>query len=143
MEKIKYRERPPIITSSLDTMRIYNLLDDLPADSFVGREELLNELARGNMVGPKDIPPNIVTMNCILQVLVSSPVQQRLELTLVYPEHADEDGKKVSIFSPLGSALIGLRAGDEIEWPQADGGLLVVKVEAILYQPEREGHYQI
>lgn len=143
MAKVKTRARPDIIVSSLDTWRIYKLLDAMPSDSFAGRDELLDELARGRMVGPTAIPPNVVTMNCVLKVTVSSPRKKSLELTLVYPENADEKHNKISIFTPLGSALIGLSEGDEIEWPKPRGGLMKVNVDAIVFQPEREGLYQI
>lgn len=136
------RERPNIIISSLDLWRIYGLLDRMPAD-FPGREELLHELSRGKLVGPREVPPNVVTMNSTLRITVVAPQPREEELTLVYPEIADEHANKISIFTALGSSLIGLTEGDEIDWPRPEGGIMTVRVDKILFQPEREGHLQM
>ena len=45
------------------------------------------------------------------------------------------------MIAPIGAAILGLAEGQEIEWPQPDGHLMKVKIEKVLYQPEREGHY--
>ena len=134
--------RPEIIISSLDVYRIYNLMDALPANSFTGKEELVLELARGKMVAPTDIPPMVVTMNSTIRFCVESPGKNEFVQTLVYRDDDDASGNKISILTPVGSALIGLSQGDEIEWPRADGGLMKVKVMEILYQPERAGEFQ-
>jgi regulator of nucleoside diphosphate kinase len=57
----------------------------------------------------------------------------------VYPKNADASADKISILAPVGSALLGLSQGDEIEWPKPSGGLIKVKIKAITYQPERAG----
>jgi regulator of nucleoside diphosphate kinase len=44
--------------------------------------------------------------------------------------------------APVGSALLGLSQGDEIEWPKPGGGVLKVKITEIVYQPERAGELQ-
>ena len=46
-----------------------------------------------------------------------------------------------SVLAPVGSALLGLSQGDEIEWPNPGGGVLRVRIEEIVYQPERQGEY--
>jgi regulator of nucleoside diphosphate kinase len=62
-------------------------------------------------------------------------------LTLVYPKDTDASGEKISIFAPVGSALLGLRQGDQIEWPKPGGGVLRVRIKEVLYQPERAGDF--
>jgi regulator of nucleoside diphosphate kinase len=52
-----------------------------------------------------------------------------------------DDGKTISILAPAGSAMLGLVEGAEIEWPTPDGKAMKVKVEEILYQPERAGEH--
>ena len=59
----------------------------------------------------------------------------------MYPNDVDESGKTISILAPVGSALLGLSQGDEIEWPKPGGGTLKVRIEEIVYQPERSGEY--
>ena len=53
----------------------------------------------------------------------------------------DASGGTISILAPVGSALLGLTEGDEIEWPSPGGGALRVRIMEILYQPERAGDY--
>tara|TARA_R110002049_G_scaffold111854_7_gene261190 strand:+ start:2964 stop:3377 length:414 start_codon:yes stop_codon:yes gene_type:complete len=130
--------RPEITISSLDADRLYNLIESLPKNSFAGKAELEAELGRANMVDPEAIPPTIVTMNSTLKFVIES-TQDEFELTLVYPKDVDSSGKKISILAPVGSALLGLSQGDEIEWPKPSGGVLKVKLKEITYQPERAG----
>ncbi|MBK6322753.1 nucleoside diphosphate kinase regulator [Candidatus Aalborgicola defluviihabitans] len=133
--------RPEITISSLDQDRLYTLIESLPANSFAGKDELEAELGRANVVDPTEIPPTIVTMNSTVKFTVES-TKNEFELTLVYPKDVDSSGKTISILAPVGSALLGLSQGDEIEWPKPGGGLLKVKITEIVYQPERAGEFQ-
>lgn len=130
--------RPEITISSLDADRLYTLIDSLPGDSFAGKAELESELARANVVDPESISPTIVTMNSTITFSIES-TKEEFELTLVYPKDIDSSGKKISVLAPVGSALLGLSQGDEIEWPKPGGGFLKVKLREVIYQPERAG----
>ena len=132
--------RPEITISSLDSERLYNLIDSLPKNSVAGVAELEAELARAIVVAPTEIPPTIVTMNSTVKFSVES-TQSEFELTLVYPKDMDLSGKTISILAPVGSALLGLSQGDEIEWPKPGGGLIKVKITEVTYQPERVGEF--
>jgi regulator of nucleoside diphosphate kinase len=134
--------RPKITISSLDVNRLYDVIDSLPTNSFAGKSELESELARANVVSPSDVPPTIVTMNSTVKFVVESS-QKEFELTLVYPKDVDASGTKISILAPVGSALLGLSQGDEIEWPKPGGGLIKVKIHEITYQPERAGEFHL
>ena len=130
--------KPEITISSLDADRLYDLLDKLPKKSFPGKVDLEEELARANVVEPKLMPATIVTMNSTVRFIIES-TKDEFELTLVYPKDIDSSGKKISILAPVGSALLGLGQGDEIEWPKPGGGLFKVKISEVIYQPERAG----
>ncbi len=132
--------RPEITISSIDSERLYALMASLPLNSFLGKEELESELARANVVEPTEVPPTVVTMNSTVRFSVESS-QDEFELTLVYPKDVDSSGKKISILAPVGSALLGLSQGDEIEWPKPGGGLIKVRIKEVIYQPERAGEY--
>lgn len=132
--------RPNIIISSLDADRLETLLESLPAGAFPGKTELEAELDRADIVDPKDVPDTVVTMNSTVRFKVQSSAEQ-FSLTLVYPKDMDASGQKISILAPVGSALLGLSQGDQIEWPKPGGGLLSVSIEEIVYQPERAGEY--
>lgn len=129
--------RPKITISSLDSDRLYKIIESLPANSFAGIE-LESELARANVVDPSEVPPTIVTMNSTVKFVVESS-QKEFELTLVYPNDLDSSGKKISILAPVGSALLGLSQGDQIEWPKPGGGIIKVTIQEVTYQPERAG----
>ena len=58
---------------------------------------------------------------------------------VVYPKDLDSSTEKVSVFAPVGSALLGLSVGDELTWPSVGGKHMTVRVTGIVYQPERAG----
>jgi regulator of nucleoside diphosphate kinase len=133
--------KPKIVMSSLDVERLESLLKSLPDHAFPGREDLEAELGRAEVVDSKEIPPTVVTMNSTVRFKIESSAQE-FHLTLVYPKDADASGGTISILAPVGSALLGLSIGDEIEWPKPGGGVLRVRIEGITYQPERAGEYR-
>lgn len=130
-------KRPEITISSTDADRLYNLIESLPANSFLGKDELEAELDRANIVPSAEVPPSVVTMNSTVKFSVKSS-EEKFELTLVYPDELDSSEQKISILAPVGSALLGLAKGDEIEWPKPGGGVLTVIIEDVTFQPERE-----
>ncbi|MBS0211603.1 MAG: nucleoside diphosphate kinase regulator [Proteobacteria bacterium] len=130
-------KRPDIVLSTLDAERLERLLAET---RFVGRAELENELVRARVVEPHAVPPDVVTMNSTVRFTVVT-TGESFELTLVYPKDVDASGTRISILAPVGSALLGLAQGDEIEWPKPGGGMLKVKVAAVTYQPERAGEF--
>jgi len=133
--------KPKIVLSSLDVVRLESLLKSLPNNAFPGRDDLEAELARAEIVDSKDIPPTVVTMNSTVRFKIE-PSSKEFQLTLVYPKDADASGNTISILAPVGSALLGLSKGDEIEWPKPGGGMLRVRIEEVTYQPERAGEYR-
>ncbi len=132
--------QPEIVISELDLKRIEQILTTLSDGELEKVATLEDELERADVVEPVAIPGNVVTMNSTVKFSVSSS-QQTFCLTLVYPKDMTNDGKTISILAPAGSAMLGLLEGDEIEWPTPDGKPMKVKVEEILYQPERAGEF--
>ena len=132
--------KPRIVLSSLDAERLEILMDSLTDAVFPGKKNLEEELVRADVVDPRDIPATVVTMNSTVRFKVE-PLADEFLLTLVYPKDSDAANGKISILTPVGSALLGLSQGDQIEWPKPDGGLLNVHIEEITYQPERSGEY--
>lgn len=134
------KAKPKIVISSLDAERLDRLLESLPRNAFPGKDDLEAELDRAEVMEPRDIPPTVVTMNSTVRFKVESSAEE-FSLTLVYPQDMDAKGGNISILAPVGSALLGLSQGDEIEWPKPGGGVLRVRIEEIIYQPERAGEY--
>lgn len=134
-------QRPPITISSLDVARLERMLDSLSRNQLPDKDDLQAELDRAHIVEPREIPPNVVTMNSTVTFRVESS-DREFSLTLVYPNDAGDNTGKISILAPVGSALLGLREGDEISWPKPGGGLLLVRILKVMYQPERSGDLQ-
>lgn len=104
-------------------------------------EQLDAELARARVVPQREVDAEIVTMNSeVLYEDTSSRVQRSIRV--VYPRDADMSRGWVSVLAPLGSALLGLRTGQEIEW-QMPGGVRRVRVVAVPYQPEANGDFSL
>lgn len=131
---------PDIIVSSLDLERLEVLLNSRTASNALRKFNLMEELERAKVVDSRHIPENVVSMNSTVQLSISSS-EAPFYLTLVYPRDVKKDGSTLSILSPIGTALLGMKQGDEIYWPNPGGKNIKVRIENILYQPERAGDY--
>lgn len=129
-----------IIVSSQDLDRLETLLDSEPGRAAPGRTALLAELDRADVVAPQDIPSTVVTMNSQVHFAIADTGEEFC-FRLVYPKDANGDADRISVLAPVGSALLGLSVGDELDWPRPDGGMMRVRVLDIPYQPERAGEF--
>ncbi|NCA76720.1 MAG: nucleoside diphosphate kinase regulator [Alphaproteobacteria bacterium] len=133
-----------IILNRLDYLRIKKRIENArKLRSIAGSEaeSLLNELESASIMEPGDIPPDVVTMNSVVRISFSG-TEKRVQFQVVYPDQANLKENKISIFSPIATALIGYRIGDEIEWV-VPGGLTKIKIEDIIYQPEAAGDFHL
>lgn len=139
-------EQPEIVLSSLDVARIEAIIDQTPAAPLASQLEA--ELARGRVVSPQEIPDDVVTMNSRVCFCLKENGRE-FEKVLCYPADADKIVDGLSILTPVGSSLLGLRVGQTmrvlgqvIAAPLAgETKLSDVRVTAIQYQPERAGDY--
>ena len=104
-------------------------------------QKLKEELARAKVVDSKDIPEDTVTMNSVVSIKDMDTGEEEI-YELGYSGHTGDKKNRISIFAPIGMALLGYRAGDQIEW-EVPGGVRRIKVVKILYQPEAAGHYDL
>ena len=104
-------------------------------------DELEQELETAEVVSPKGIPPDVITMNSRVR-LEDIDTGQAMEYTLTFPADADVETGKISVLAPIGTAMIGYRAGDRISWA-VPGGEKNLLVKEILYQPEAAGDYHL
>lgn len=130
--------KPPITLSSLDLERLEKLLDALPPGRFPQEDLLRDELQRATVLEPAGMPGNVVTMNSRVRFAVQ-PAGKEYEMTLVYPRDADGSTDRISVFAPVGAALLGLSVGDHMDWPVPAGGTIDVRIVDVVYQPERAG----
>lgn len=129
-----------IVVSTLDMDRISSLMDKMPKLS----PELLrleDELDRATIKEPQEIPHGVVSMNSTVRFKFQGK-DEIMEKHLVYP-HEVKSNDDISIFAPVGSALLGLSAGQTLSWPMPGGSEKVIEIIEVTYQPEREGHYDL
>lgn len=130
--------KPEIIVSSRDQERLEGLLSAPAARSRGDLDGLRDELARAEVKEPQDMPADVVTMNSRARFREETNGRE-YELTLVYPGNANAEAGKVSVFSPAGSALLGLSVGQSIDWPTSEGKSIRLKVLEVAWQPEAAG----
>lgn len=82
-------------------------------------EELLHELGRARIVAETAAKPDVVRMNSTVLFRQEDGAERRV--TLVYPAEADISEGRVSIMTPIGTALIGLSVGQSITWANRAG----------------------
>lgn len=104
-------------------------------------DSLKEELNRAHIVQPTDIPSDVVTMNSRVR-LRDMRKEDELVYTLVFPRDADTVKGRISILAPVGTAILGYRVGDIVEW-QVPAGKRNFKIEEVLYQPEAAGDYHL
>ena len=104
-------------------------------------KELARELAIAETVDPKNVPPNVVTMNSRV-VVKDLESGETSEYTLVFPEKADISQGRLSVVSPIGTAILGYAKGSTITW-QTPGGPRQIKIVDIPYQPEAAGDFHL
>lgn len=120
---------PTIMVSTLDRERLYALLDNIQEESDQA-EHLYEELDRAQFIDPKEMPDDIVTLGCRLRFRNENTGKEH-ERVLTLPEQARNYNDAISILSPAGAALLGLKVGDEIKWPLGDGQLRLRLLDVI------------
>jgi regulator of nucleoside diphosphate kinase len=101
------------------------------------REALARELRRARIVSARQLPPDTVTMHSTVRYQCGATETTRTA-TLVYPGEEERAEGKISVLSPVGSALIGLSAGQSIDYDDIDGNEKTLTVLEVLFQPEAD-----
>jgi regulator of nucleoside diphosphate kinase len=136
--------RRTIHVTEYDMQRLRKLLEGTQRWNQKDRaylEHLEDELDRAVTIPSEKIPPNVVTMNSQMRVK-DLDTEKEMEIQLVFPSEADFERGKISILAPIGTALIGYRAGDTVEW-RVPSGTRRLKIEDVTYQPEAAGDYHL
>ena len=128
-------EAPQIYLTQTDMDRLLELIDAYPGKRF---EKLESELLRASVVSREKMPRDVVTMNSRV-LFENETTGERREVTLVYPGMADIDAGRISILVPVGTALLGLRKGQSIDWELPSGERQRYRVVGVPYQPEAAG----
>lgn len=121
-----------ILLTERDYLRIRHILSFQNSDNY---ENLEIEIERAKIIGSDEAPNDLVTMNSKVKFMTVQD-NKTMTVTLVYPSEANFAEGKISILAPLGSALIGLRVNQEINWMFPDGKTKTLKILEVIYQPE-------
>ncbi|MCA0215620.1 MAG: GreA/GreB family elongation factor [Proteobacteria bacterium] len=117
----------------LDHIRLTRIAPSAPQ----GMEELL---ATCDLVAAPAISPDVVTMYSQV-LLADTKGGECSKLTLCYPADAEPEKGFISVLSPVGTSLLGLRVGDVARWALPDGTQRAAEIRAVLFQPEASGDY--
>lgn len=99
--------------------------------------ELLDSV---KVTNSRTAPPDLITMYSRVEV-VDVHTHRRQVLTLCYPGDAEPVAGFISVLSPVGSSLLGLKAGEVARWHTPNGDECAAEVVAVQYQPEASGDY--
>lgn len=134
MDTATHTKTPTIVVTDQDYDRLQRIID---GHDTANAERLDAELARAQVVSRGDVPEDVVTMNSDVVYEDTSSGNQR-RVRVVYPQDADVERGWVSVLAPLGSALLGLRVGQVIDW-RMPSGIRRLRIAAVPYQPEASG----
>ncbi|MEZ5107020.1 MAG: GreA/GreB family elongation factor [Draconibacterium sp.] len=104
-------------------------------------EMLAHEIKRAEKVDSKAITPEFITMNSVVKV-ENLETNKIMTVKIVYPKEANFKKGHLSVFSPMGSALLGYKVGDTVQF-EAPKGIIEIKILSIDYQPEANGDYLV
>jgi regulator of nucleoside diphosphate kinase len=102
--------------------------------------ELEALLEATDVVASREVAPDVITMYSRFS-LVDAHTGRRQELTLCYPRDAAPAAGLVSVLSPVGTGLLGLRAGAEARWQMPGGEQGAARIGEVLFQPEAHGDF--
>jgi regulator of nucleoside diphosphate kinase len=115
---------PKIIVGSSDHQQLSELA--LAGSGKEVADDLLDELGRAKVLDDAELPTDVVRMGSTVRYRANGGAER--EVTLVYPADADIAEGKISVLTPVGTALIGLSTGQSIDWSTRDGRKQVLTV---------------
>lgn len=122
----EFTQAPKIIVGASDHHQLSELALAGSGKSSEVAEDLLYELERAKVLEDTELPATVVRMGSTVRYQAGGGAER--EVTLVYPADADIAEGKVSVLTPVGTALIGLSTGQSIDWLTRDGRKQVLTV---------------
>ncbi|MCC6907169.1 MAG: nucleoside diphosphate kinase regulator [Phycisphaerales bacterium] len=131
-----------IVITQKDFERLQELLRSSRLSRGEGEEylrALTEELDRATIVAPEDVSADTITMNSTVRVATRGSRGWQT-WTIVYPDEANMDDGRISVLAPLGTALLGYRVGDTVEW-DVPAGRRTYRIVEVVHQPEAAGEW--
>lgn len=139
-QDVKTSNNRTIYITESDMKKLKPLLDNA-RNSRDDLRSLKAELDLARVVLPSEIPADVITMNS--RARLYDPVTgEKMVYTLAFPADASIEEERISVLAPVGTAMLGRRAGDEFQW-LVPAGPIRLRVEEVLYQPEAAGDYHL
>ena len=124
------RERPPSHVLARESDLIASLALTVEHRQPVVAAMLLEEIERAELHEANTMPADAVRIGSAVSFMDERTGHVR-SVQLVMPIDADIEEGRVSILTPVGAALYGLRAGDAIDWPDLDGKVRRITIVAV------------
>ena len=128
---------PPILLSEPEADALFEVAVAWQRRHPISARLLLDELERAATVPLRELPSDVVTMGSYV-VFVDRANGERHSVQLVYPGEADMAQQRVSILTPVGAALIGMRRGSAIDWPNRHGERRTLEIVDVNQPPPQE-----
>jgi regulator of nucleoside diphosphate kinase len=125
--------------TQIDYVRLMRLASLSERDAYGAIQALLDN---SDLVASATVPATVITM--YTQVLLQGDMGTAPhKVTLCYPDDAEPSQGFISVLSPLGASLLGLRAGDVARWRTPVGQERMARIVDVLFQPEASGDYTL
>ncbi len=121
---------PALLLGDGDYTKLMQLVSATQARLPDVADVLIAEMERAEVVETGSVPADVVQMGSTVEYRPEAGAARRV--TLVYPTEANIDAGRVSVLTPIGTALLGLKVGDTITWEARNGReqeLTIVAVE--------------
>lgn len=123
-------KRPPIVLATDEADALADLAVAVSTRHPNVSRLLLEELERAEVLPADKMPADVVTMGATVEFVVEATGERRT-VQLVYPKEADIAEGRISILTPVGAGLIGLRVGQSISWPDRSGHQRLLTIENV------------
>jgi len=132
-QNLQAATRPPLMMTETDADKITDLALAARDRAAQVSSLLLEEIDRADIVAPDALPSDVISMSSTVEFIDEGTGVGRT-IQLVYPHEADIEQGRISILTPVGAGLIGLREGQSIAWPDRDGHVRALRVVKVLRQ---------
>ncbi|MBN2383075.1 nucleoside diphosphate kinase regulator [bacterium] len=131
-----------IYITQADFEKLSKLIETTGGHDRSSARSLRDELDLAIILSQEEIPPDVVTMNSRVIFQDEQTGQQRV-VTLVYPRDSKPEEGKISVLAPIGTAILGLKVGESIDWSLPGQRSVTLRIMAVEYQPEAAGDYHL